>query len=102
MKLFKSFLLCISLLLCIQWSYAAGIVDVGSSGGIKSIVHFSSSGDLLGTIFYLAQDIIDFVRLALNGVALLVMLYVGFLWVTSMGSEEKTSDGKNRIILVVV
>ncbi len=65
-------------------------------------MHFSSSGDLLGTIFYLTQDVLDFVRLALNGVALLVMLYVGFLWVTSMGSEEKTSDGKNRIILVVV
>lgn len=84
MKLLKSLLIFTSIFLLIQWSYAAGIVDVGSSGGIKSIVHFSSSGDLLGTIFYLAQDVIDFVRLALNGVALLVMLYVGFIWVTSM------------------
>ena len=38
----------------------------------------------------------------LNGVALLAMLYVGFLWVTSMGNEEKTSDGKNRIMLIVL
>jgi hypothetical protein len=29
-------------------------------------------------------------------------LYVGFLWVTSMGDEEKTTDGKNRILLVVL
>ena len=30
------------------------------------------------------------------------MLYVGFLWVTSMGDEERTSDGKNRILLVLL
>jgi hypothetical protein len=38
-------------------------------------------------------DIIQAVRIILNGVALLAMLYVGFLWVSSMGSEEKRSDG---------
>jgi len=30
------------------------------------------------------------------------MLYVGFLWITGMGDEEKTSDGKNRILLVLL
>lgn len=30
------------------------------------------------------------------------MLYVGFLWVSSMGSEEKQADGRYRILLIVV
>ncbi len=30
------------------------------------------------------------------------MLYVGFLWVSSMGSEEKRSDGTYRILLIVI
>lgn len=84
-------------------SYAVGIVDVGTdSGAIKTILSFSSSGDLMNTTIYLFEKVIRFARLVLNGVALLAMLYVGFLWVTSMGDEEKTSNGKNRIILIVL
>ncbi len=85
--------------------YAEGIVDVsktGWNGDIKTIISFSSTGDLLGTAMELLYDIVRFARLVLNGIALLAMLYVGFLWVTSMGNEEKTSDGKNRIMLVVL
>lgn len=47
-------------------------------------------------------DIIQAVRVILNGVALLAMLYVGFLWVSSMGNEEKRSDGMYRILLIVI
>jgi len=49
-----------------------------------------------------ALDIIRAVRIILNGVALLAMLYVGFLWVSSMGNEEKRSDGTYRILLIVI
>jgi hypothetical protein len=84
-------------------SYAVGVVDVGSSDNIKTIVSFSSTTKgLLETVWDLLDSIKRFARLVLNGIALLAMLYVGFLWVTSMGDEEKTSDGKNRIILVVL
>jgi len=84
-------------------SYAIGVVDVGwDSGKIKTIISFSASSDLMNTTIYLFNKVIRFVRLVLNGVALLAMLYVGFLWVTSMGDEEKTSNGKNRIILIVL
>ncbi len=50
----------------------------------------------------IAIDLIDAARIILNGVALLAMLYVGFLWVSSMGSEEKQADGRYRILLIVV
>jgi hypothetical protein len=60
------------------------------------------SGDLVGAIQNIALDIIHAVRIILNGIALLAMLYVGFLWVSSMGSEEKRSDGTYRILLIVI
>gem|GEM_PF-2736596 len=77
-------------------------MDVDSSGNIKTIISFTSSGDLLNTTLDLLYRVVRFVRLVLNGIALLAMLYVGFLWVTSMGNEEKTSDGKNRIMLIIL
>jgi len=83
-------------------AYAAGIVNTGTSGNIESIFDFQSTGSLRTTVLNLLRDIIYFVRLALNWIALLALLYVGFLWVTSMGNEERTSDGKNRIILIVL
>lgn len=99
----KLFLLLVFLLYIVPTiSYAAGIVNMGGGGEVKSIINFSSTGNLLSAIFTFAQQAINFLRLLLNGVALLAMLYVWFLWVTSMGDEEKTSDGKNRILLVVL
>ncbi len=88
-------------------SYAKWIVNIGWSGEIQDIVSINVSnrlagGDLQNTLYYLAEKVVKFVRLLLNGIALLAMLYVGYLWVTSMGNEEKTSDGKNRIILIVL
>jgi hypothetical protein len=99
----KNIIISIVLLLSIflGTAYADGIINVGTSGNIKSIVSFSS-GNLLVTTRNVLGDVIDFIRLLLNGVALLAMLYVGFLWVTSMGDEEKQSDGKNRIMLVIL
>ena len=99
----KNIIISIVLLLSIflGTAYADGIINVGTSGNIKSIVSFSS-GNLLLTTRNILGDVIDFIRLLLNGVALLAMLYVGFLWVTSMGDEEKQSDGKNRIMLVIL
>lgn len=85
-----------------QTWYAAGIVEVGGRGPIESIIDFASSWNLLNITRNILYDLLDFARLVLNGVALLAMLYVWFLWVTSMGDEEKQSDGKNRIMLVVL
>ena len=56
----------------------------------------------MSVIRNLAIDIIDAARIVLNGVALLAMLYVGFLWVSSMGNEEKQADGRYRILLIIV
>lgn len=81
--------------------YADGIVSI-DQGGIKNIIRFNQGSDLRNNLLNLLDNVTRFVRLILNWVALLAMLYIGFLWVTSMGSEEKTSDGKNRIILVVL
>lgn len=83
-------------------TFAEWIVSPGSSGFIKNIIDVATWGDLITTVQNTLMYIITFVRLVLNGIALLAMLYVGFLWVTSMGNEEKTSDGKNRIILILL
>ncbi len=82
--------------------YAAGVIQVWGKGAIQSIIDFSSSGNLLNITRNILYDVLDFARLVLNGIALLAMLYVWFLWVTSMGDEEKQSNGKNRIMLVVL
>jgi hypothetical protein len=50
----------------------------------------------------IALSLLDAARIALNGVALLAILYVGYLWVTSMGDEEKQGDGKMRLVLIVM
>ncbi|MFA6079962.1 MAG: hypothetical protein WC753_00575 [Candidatus Gracilibacteria bacterium] len=86
--------------ICLGTVYAAGIVSP-DRGTIQNIINIGEGG---GNFFDTARNILwyllDFARLVLNGVALIAMLYVGFLWITSMGDEEKTSDGKNRIMLV--
>ena len=45
---------------------------------------------------------IQVAQIALNGIALLAMLYVGYLWISSMGDEEKQNDGKYRILLIII
>jgi hypothetical protein len=97
-----AFLISLIYFFWISNSYAAGIVDIGESRHIQNIFNVGSTGELRDTILLLLDKVIWFLRLALNGVALLAMLYVGFLWVTSMGDEEKVSNGKNKIILVIL
>ncbi len=90
-------------LVSMSTTFAVGIVNPGdNSTVVKNIINVTSSGDFFSTARSIFWYILDFVRLVLNWVALLAMLYVGFLWVTSMGSEEKTTDGKNRIILILL
>lgn len=40
----------------------------------------------------IAIDIFDAVRIILIGIALIAMGYVGYLWVSSMGNEEKSAE----------
>jgi hypothetical protein len=66
-KIYKFLALsCIICSIALARTYAEGIVSVGSSGSIKSIIHFSSTGDLLYTTLNLLRDVIYFVRLVLN------------------------------------
>jgi hypothetical protein len=51
---------------------------------------------------YIALEIIQAAKIAFNGVALLALAYVGFLWISSMGDEEKQNDGKYRFLLIFV
>ncbi len=95
------------LLLIINTSWAAGVTGIGNASSTTRNLADNSlfrpgSGDLVWAVRNVALDIIRAVRIILNGIALLAMLYVGFLWVSSMGNEEKRSDGTYRILLIVI
>lgn len=105
-KFLPHILLC-SFLLMMNTSWAAGVTGVsGGLNGTQNIANNSlirpGSGDIIGAVRNVALDVIHAVRIILNGVALLALLYVGFLWVTSMGNEEKRTDGLYRILLIVI
>lgn len=99
-------LFCISVLI-INTSWASGVTGIwNGSGATSNLINNSlirpGSGNLVWAIQNIALDAIRAIRIILNGVALLAMLYIWFLWVTSMGSEEKRSDWTYRILLVVM
>lgn len=99
-------LLCIVLLACND-VLAAGVTGIGNgSSSTRDLSNNSifrpGSGDFVIVVRNIALNIFSAVRIIINGVALLAMLYVGFLWVSSMGNEEKRSDGTYRILLIVV
>lgn len=99
-------ILCTAILMS-DWSWAAGVTGIGN--GTSSTRELSNNsifrpggGDFVTVLQNIAIDIIDAARIVLNGIALLAMLYVGFLWVSSMGNEEKQADGRYRILLIIV
>lgn len=99
-------LFCVCVLI-MNTSWAAGVTGIGNAtSSTRNLADNSlfrpGSGDLVWAVRNVALDIIRAVRIILNGVALLAMLYVGFLWVSSMGNEEKRSDGMYRILLIVI
>lgn len=99
-------ILCVALLMN-DSSWAAGVTGIGNGTSATRDLSNNSifrpgGGDFVSVIRNLAIDLIDAARIVLNGVALLAMLYVGFLWVSSMGNEEKQADGRYRILLIIV
>ncbi len=86
--------------------WADGVTGIGTDSNTQDLYENSifqpGDGDFVEVIQNIALDIIYAARLILNGIALLAMLYVGYLWVSSMGSEEKQTEGKYRILLIVV
>lgn len=98
-------ILCVTILLHTS-SWAAGVTGIGNNPSTGELANNSIlrpvGGDFVTSIQYMFIDLIDAVRLVLNGIALLAMLYVGFLWVVSMGNEERQTDGKYRILLIII
>ena len=73
----------------INTSWASGVTGIGNGNSAtrnlaNNSLIYPGSGDLVSTVRNVALDIIHALRIILNGVALLAMLYVGFLWVSSM------------------
>lgn len=80
-----------------------GVIDVMSNSNLSqnSIIQ-PQGGNIMSSIQYVWLRLIQAAKIALNGVALLAMWYVGYLWVSSMGDEEKQNDGKYRLLLIFV
>jgi hypothetical protein len=96
-------ILLLSAILWTHFSQADGVIDVMSNNDLsKNSILQPRGGDFAASIQYIALEIIKAAKIALNGVALLGMAYVGYLWVSSMGDEEKQNDGKYRILLIFV
>ncbi len=92
-----------SLLFVAYYSWgASGIVDLNNSTLSNNSLIKTNGSDFKGTIQNVAIELIQAAQIAFNGVALLAMLYVGYLWISSMGDEEKQNDGKYRILLIII
>jgi len=89
-------LLC-GILLMINTSWAQGVTGIGNgTSGTRTLsansIFRPGGGDFVTVIQNIAIDLFAALRIILNGVALISMLYVGYLWVSSMGDEEKAHD----------
>lgn len=85
------------------WGASSGIVEeIGNSDLANNSLIKTGNSDFIGTVRNLAINLIQVAQIALNGIALLAMLYVGYLWISSMGDEEKQNDGKYRILLIIM
>ncbi len=91
-----------SLLFIAYYSWGAGVVDINNSTLSNNSLIKTTGNDFVGTIQDIAVKLITAAQIALNGVALLALLYVGYLWISSMGDEEKQNDGKYRILLIIM
>ena len=99
-------ILCVAILIGDN-SWADGVTGIGEGASSTQDLSDNSifqpgNGDFVTVLQNIAIDIIDAVRIVLNGIALLAMLYVGYLWVSSMGSEEKQAEGRYRILLIIL
>ncbi len=82
---------------------AEGVIDVMWTTNLwETSILQPRGGDIDTSLQHIALEIIKSAKIALNGVALLAMAYVGYLWISSMGDEEKQNDGKYRILLILV
>lgn len=95
-------ILCSYVLIAYHSWGASGIVDMNNSSLSNTSLIKTTGSDFVGTIQNIAIKLIQAVQIALNGVALLALLYVGYIWVSSMGDEEKQNDGKYRILLIIM
>ena len=95
-------LICLVLLWC-ESIYGEWVTGIGGNSDLsgRSIID-PGTGGLEFTIERVALSLIRAAKTALNGVALLSLLYVGYLWVSSMGDEEKQSTGKKKILLIII
>jgi hypothetical protein len=105
-RFFPHIVLCIVLLMS-DFSLAAGVTGIGSgTSSTRELANNSlvrpGGGDFFTALRNIAIQIMDAVRIALYWVALLAMLYVGFIWVSSMWNEEKVWEGRWRILLIMI
>jgi hypothetical protein len=88
-------------------SWAQGVTGIGNgTSGTRTLsansIFRPGGGDFVTVIQNIAIDLFDAIRVILNGVALIAMVYVGYLWVSSMGDEEKAHDWRIRILLIII
>lgn len=79
-------LLCVILLNFDIVSLAKGVVGVKDFDDLSdnSIIQ-GVGGDFATSLRNIAVDVFQAIRIIVNGIALLALLYVGYLWITSMG-----------------
>ncbi len=77
------------------------LVSAQTRGGLKNLegkIDLSTSLDLIETI----GRIIDFLLGFLGVLALILILYAGFLWMTAAGNEEKVAKAKKIMGAAVI
>lgn len=90
-------------ILWLQTSNAAGVVNIINESRLsQNSILQPHGGTFIQSLQSIAIEIIKTIKIALNGVALLALAYVGYLWISSMGDAEKQNDGKYRLLLIFV
>lgn len=103
------FLVFACLLVCIGDAWANGVVGI-SEGAVNLSEIPSTSiigqdtlyGDFMFSLKSTAVELIYYAKILLNGLVFFALLWVGALWILSMGDDAKRSEGKWKFILAIL
>ncbi len=83
-------------------SVSQGASDAASSGGSSSTVDCSTPGNGSDTIATIASKIVNIFSIIVGAVAVIMIIYSGFRYITSGGDSGRVGSAKNSLIYAIL
>jgi type IV secretory pathway VirB2 component (pilin) len=113
-KMSKNFVALLVVLLMANWVFSLSLPVSASSGNVndlwgdneqKNYIKANSglpSEETASDPRYVAANVIRYILGFLGIIAVIIVLYAGFKWMTSGGSEEKVGEAKKMLVAGVI